>query len=181
MKLIQILNEVTGEYELFVDLDGVLTDFNKQITKYFNVPNADAFFNQSNENQEAWQKIKEVGEDFWTGMKWLPGSRQLWSVIQKSGCPIRILTAPPKPHNIDMGYIKQVMGWKIQWVRSNLGGVKVLFAYTGEKGKFAKPNRILIDDQDRNIVDWKGKGGIPVQFDNVQSVVKKLKQLGVKI
>lgn len=177
MQLRYILNEITGNYSVFFDMDGTIVDFDKQVQQNFGM-NADQFFDKY-DSKDAWAMISEVGGGFWTTMDWMPGAKQVWDFVKKSGCPVSILTAPPKPKNVDMGYIKDVMRWKVQWVRSNLGGVKVLFAYAGEKGKFAKPSHILVDDLEKNLSEWRSKGGIPVHYDNPQSVVKKLKSIGV--
>ena len=178
MKLRWLLNEVTGNFEIFFDMDGVLVDFEAQMQKYFH-QDAHSFF--AGNQKDGWERIKKIGGEFWLDMGWLPGSQQVWSLAKKSGCPVNILTAPPKPKNIDMGYIKDVMKWKVQWVRSHLGSQRVLFAYTGHKGKFAKSNRILIDDMDKNIVDWESNGGIAIHFTSPQAVIQKLKSTGVKV
>ena len=173
----RLLSESTCEHEVFFDLDGVLADFDSQIERFFHQePNA---FWDSRGHKEAWSVIKNIGAEFWIDMGLMPGSKQLWSYVKQSGCLSGIITAPPKPSNIDMSYIKQVMKWKTQWVRNHWGSERVLFAYSGTKGKFAKPNRILIDDMDKNLTEWKNKGGIPVEFDNAQSVIKKLQSMGV--
>jgi hypothetical protein len=177
MQLRPLLFEIAEAYEVFLDMDGVLVNFDGQMVDTFG-KNFETMANELG-SKEIWRQVEEQGADFWLGMRPLPGYNQLVSYIRDSGVPMFILTAPPKPKNVDVKYIQDVMKWKTQWIRRHVGGTKMLFAYSGEKGKYAKPNRILVDDWKENLSDWKSKGGIPIQHVNAVNTIKKLQAIGV--
>jgi hypothetical protein len=166
------------QYEVYFDLDGTLADFDAQVQRMFGASSADGFFDKYGP-KEAWEKIIGKDADFWTTMKVLSDGKKVLDYVKQAGNPISVLSAPPKPKNAPLSYIKKVIQWKMMWAKSHVGSVPMKFAYSGEKGRFAKPNRILIDDFDKNLVEWESKGGIGIKFDNAQSVIKKLKDLGV--
>jgi hypothetical protein len=84
------------------------------------------------------------------------------------------LTAPSRS-------IEECKPGKEAWAKINLGGhVSILFSRASEKANHADENSILIDDLQKNIDQWRAKGGIGILFKNPAQAIKELEKLGIK-
>jgi len=72
---------------IYCDLDGVLTDFDKQIKELLGYHPPKEF-----NDPKIWKKIDKAGEKFWSEMSWLENGHALWGAIKKYDPTI--LTAP---------------------------------------------------------------------------------------
>ncbi|MCS7316760.1 MAG: hypothetical protein NZZ41_00355 [Candidatus Dojkabacteria bacterium] len=152
------------KYEIYVDLDGVLVDFLSGVKKVFK--------NKEYEylpKKVFWNTLKNE-KDFFTNLKWLKDGKLLWNYIKKynpiilSGIPVGDWAIPQKK----------------EWCRKNLGdNVNVILLYAKDKKKYSSKNSILIDDNEKNIVDWIEQGGIGIHHINYDATIKKLKELGL--
>ena len=71
----------TSKYDLYVDMDGVLTDFEKRFGNFTDLSPGE-YKEQYGENK-FWELIdKKVGVKFWVGMPWMPGGKELWSFVK---------------------------------------------------------------------------------------------------
>ena len=161
MKLVHLISEVNpSQLKIYVDMDGVLVDFDKQITHY----NLDKY---DKGNSKIWLIIRRIGPKFWSTMKWMPDGRTLWNALK----PYKptILSAPPIPKDA------VATEGKSEWVKRELGGVP----YIIEKRKelYAKPNAILIDDMVKNVDKWRQAGGIAILHKNTASTLRQLGDL----
>ncbi len=162
------------EAQTYVDLDGVLADFHGAAEKAL----GRKVDRNTDLNGADWKMIGEV-EDFWSGMDFLRSGRKLWNHIRKQQ-PF-ILSALPRT---DTGGAKQ---GKVAWVGRNLKGVskdRILLVLRKDKQKFAvnaggRPN-LLIDDNAKNISEWKAAGGIGILHHStkVNQTIARLKKLG---
>lgn len=148
-------------------MDGVLTDFESHTHK-LTKKTAD----ELEKNDSLWDEVQKHGEDFWTNMPWLPGSKKLWEFIKKHKS-VFILSAPAKK-------LPESKTGKIKWVSRELGNVKVILCRAIEKQNYANPKSILIDDLEKNIAQWRSKGGIGILFKNVDQTIRELEKLGIK-
>jgi hypothetical protein len=155
-------------YELWVDMDGVLTDFDAQLKQMCGIKNGRAFEAKYGK-QEFWHRIDVAGLEFWSDMPWMPDGKQLWSFLKKMNLPIFIITAPAS-------LIPESMTGKRMWVSKNLGSYPIYFSQTGKKGKFARKNRILIDDMMKNIDSWKTHG-LVIHHTSTSDTISKLNQI----
>ncbi len=162
------------EAETYCDLDGVLADFHgaaekalgRKITVGTDITSAD------------WKVITDT-PDFWSGMDFLRSGKKLWNHIRKQQ-PF-ILSALPRT---DTAGAKK---GKIAWVGRNLKGVtkdRIILVLRADKKKFAvntggRPN-LLIDDNAKNISEWKAAGGIGILHHSttVNQTIARLKKLG---
>ena len=162
------------EAQIYVDLDGVLADFigaatkalGRKITEGTDLSGAD------------WKLIGET-ENFWSNMDFLRSGRKLWNHIRRQK-PF-ILSALPQTDTAG-----SKLG-KVAWVGRNLKGVgkdRIILVFRKDKQKFAvnvggRPN-ILIDDNAKNISEWKSAGGIGILHHStkVNQTIAGLKKLG---
>jgi hypothetical protein len=134
---------------IFLDLDGVLADFDTlagrmlktdNIYKYEFVHGADAF----------WAGINQ-DPNFFANLPLKADALELWFAV-KPYKPI-ILTALPHTG------AERVDHQKRQWCRTYLGEVSVITCQTKEKPDYCKPGDVLVDDRAINRERWEARGG----------------------
>jgi hypothetical protein len=182
--LIELL-EAYPTYQIYCDMDGVLTDFENRFVemlrqegpKYYskeviNQVTRPKHFEALEGAEEFWNFIdNHIGLEFWSGMNWMPNGRQLWSFIQPYS-PI-ILTSPSRQNTSRLG--------KRIWVKDHLTPAPpVEFRFGDAKSDFANQKAILIDDKPSNLQAFTAKGGIALEVKDgeIQSVINTLKELG---
>lgn len=149
-------------FKLYVDMDGVLTDFNKQLLDKLNF---EIDKNSKTLPQEVWKKINSIGKSFWSSMDWTHDGKKLWNHIKKYN-PI-ILTSPSNhPSSIE---------GKKEWIENNIPDAPYILE--SEKEKYAKENHILIDDRPDNIKKWENNNGIGILHTNYVSTIEKLQNI----
>jgi FMN phosphatase YigB (HAD superfamily) len=173
------------KYQIYCDMDGVLTDFEKRFVtllqqegpKYYSKATIaqvtrPKHFDKLEGTEEFWKFIDQyIGMEFWSEMEWMPNGRELWNFIQPYGP--KLLTSPSEDNTSRLG--------KRLWVKENLvPAPEVLFRFGDAKSDFANENAILIDDKPSNLAAFASKGGIALEVKDgeIQSVISKLKQLG---
>ena len=178
-------SDYTPKYQIYCDMDGVLTDFEKRFItllrkegpKYYSKAviaqvTRPKHFDKLEGSTEFWKFIDQhIGLQFWSEMPWMPNGRQLWDFIQPYGP--KLLTSPSRDNTSRLG--------KRLWVKENLTPApEVLFRFGDAKSDFANENSILIDDKPSNLKAFASKGGIAIECKDgdVSSVINELKQLG---
>ena len=147
---------------LYVDLDGVLTDFIGDLQKKF----PDSY--EGMPENLMWQRIHSISH-FWDSMSWKSDGKALWNAV-KNMRPI-ILSALTKS---DL----RVKPGKLIWLARNLPGVpKILVPKAIEKQRYARKDAILIDDLLSNIEQWVGKGGIGIWHHNTNDTLARLENI----
>ena len=178
-------SDYTPKYQIYCDMDGVLTDFetrfvtllrqegpkyySKEVIKQVTRPK---HFQKLEGDTEFWKFIDQyIGLEFWSDMPWMPNGRQLWDFIEPYGP--KILTSPSRDNTSRLG--------KRLWVKNNIQQApEVLFKFGDAKADFANESSILIDDKPSNLDAFASKGGIAIECKDgdVLSVINELKQLG---
>jgi hypothetical protein len=187
-KLTELLlteEDFTPKYQIYCDMDGVLTDFEsrfieilkKEGRKYYSKEELSDItrpkhFEKKFGQDEFWKFIDSFGEEFWAGMNWMPNGQALWKFISPYGP--KILSSPSKDSSSRLG--------KRLWITDHLSPSpdEIIFALSHKKQKYSTPESILIDDKPSNIEEWAAKGGIALEVKDgeIQSVINKLKELG---
>ena len=153
------------EYKVYVDLDGVLVNFKKAIEAIgLKLDDLD------NKPGMAWSRIAKAGENFWAHAPWMKDGKELWDFVKKYNPTI--LSAPTTANSSKTG--------KRIWVKNELGqNIEVILCKKSEKQNYADEKSILIDDFDKNIDQWKSRGGIGILHTNAKDTIRKLKDLGL--
>jgi hypothetical protein len=131
-------------YRLFVDMDGVLTDWMGQYTKFGGKPF------ESHDDID-WEVAESI--EFWSEMGWLEGGKDLWKSLTHLD-PI-ILSSP--------GASRFAREGKQMWIKKNLGE-RVNSIITEVKQDYSDPRSILIDDMAKNIDPWVADDGIGILY-----------------
>lgn len=162
MRLKQYLDE-QEKFKIYVDMDGVLTDFDGQFFKFFKKRPTDI-----KSDKEFWEMVDKGGLKFWVDMPWLEGSKKFWNYVKQFNptilsAPARSLPQSPK-------------GKKI-WVKRELHNTPLILKRARNKKEYADKNSILIDDMKQNISDWNNAGGIGILFRSPEQAIKDLKKV----
>jgi len=154
------------KYKIYVDMDGVLVDFDGGYEKLTGMTTRAA---DEKGPEFFWKPISKAGAKWWITLKWMPDGKQLWDYVKKYNP--ELLSAPSREEASKMG--------KRVWVKRELPGVKLILRSADKKQEFASPNSILIDDREKNIEQWKSAGGIGILHTSAASTINQLKELGL--
>lgn len=160
-------NEKTSAPVLYLDMDGVLADFNTAAEHFLGAtPEEHAEAGKRGRwPTDQWRKIASI-EHFYRDLPKMPLADELVELavrFQKNlGYEVKILTAIP--HNNDM---HEVFQDKFDWMKQHYGqyNFPVHFGpYSEDKQKHCKAHDdILVDDRTSNCEQWRSAGGIAVQ------------------
>ena len=145
---------------VYVDLDGVLADFNIYASDYLD----DGGF---------MELFLRRYEDCFLTLPEIPEGMTLYKHLKD---PV-ILTALPNrdefieygecqgyQHNAVVRIYNVLANNKVQWVRNHLGDVPMIIVHSRvDKINYAKGN-VLFDDYKPNIEDWERHGGVGILF-----------------
>jgi cytidyltransferase-like protein len=154
------------KYKIYVDMDGVLVDFDGGYEKLTGMTTRAA---DEKGPEFFWKPISKAGAKWWITLNWMPDGKQLWDYVKKYNP--ELLSAPSREEASKLG--------KRVWVKRELPGVKLILRSADKKQEFASPNSILIDDREKNIEQWKSAGGVGILHTDAASTIKKLKELGL--
>ena len=152
------------EFTLYVDMDGVLVNFDKGFRELSGMDPLD--YMDEHGKSAFWKKLSKEPR-FFLNLDWMPDGEELWNYVKQYNPTI--LTTPAQ----SMKYCKED---KKTWSTERLGkDVKVIFSY--KKEEYATPTSILIDDRSKNIIPWKASGGIGIPHISAIDTIGKLKKI----
>lgn len=150
--------------KLYVDLDGVLSDFDRHYNNLFGIKAT-----KQDDNVD-WKLVRER-EGFYYDMPPMPDLPYLWSSIAHL-FPV-ILTGVPDS-------VPEAPDNKRSWVERHLGKeVEVICCPSKEKYVYCNTGDILIDDWDKYRHLWIDAGGVWITHVSAKDTVEELKRLGV--
>lgn len=150
--------------QLYVDMDGVLADFDRQHELVFGVRS-----DKQADNVD-WAAVRMV-KDFYLDMPPMPDMPALWARIARYQ-PI-VLTGVPAA-------VEEAPANKRAWVRKHLGNeVELICCRSRDKSLYAAAGDILIDDWEKYRVLWVAKGGIWITHQNAAATIAALDALAI--
>ncbi len=173
MRLSELITPRNHPFTLYLDLDGVLADFEKQARRVLHVNPHVEDKASVNELFKKLDQYQLAGGKYFENMDPMPDAMQLWNHIKQYNPVIcssigRIAHAEPE---------------KRAWIRNHLGDAaeaSALFVPAArDKCKYAGPNHILIDDKMKAIAPWKQAGGIGILHISAASTIEKLLELEI--
>lgn len=168
------INEIlTPKFKIFVDLDGVLVNFNKFAEEQIGHRPQDWELDR-NVKKMFWKSVDKWvrdGNKFFEAMEPMPDAHDLWNHLIPYH-PI-ILSAT--------GHVKHAEVEKRAWVHKHLGKeVPVILTFAAmDKSKYAAPLSILIDDREKAIGPWRANGGIGILHTSAHNTILELKEFGL--
>lgn len=147
---------------LYIDLDGVMADFDKYFFTEFGV--------ESNKLDDAtlWKFINGHG-NFFLNLPIMPGALDFFRRVEHLNPTI--LTACPKTNYPTAAVQKR------QWVYKHLSKDITVIPMLGGKNKclfMHSPGDVLIDDFEKNCIPWREHGGIAIQHINFEKTSSML-------
>jgi hypothetical protein len=170
-----MLREEDPKYKIYLDMDGVVADFDKRFTDLAGMGPRE--FEEKYGKNAFWDFIDEGDNKlvFWIGIPPMPDAQQLVDFV--SNYDYEMLTAPSLKKQSVMG--------KGLWMKNQTNkGLfpfkpKVNYKKAQNKKDLAAPNHILIDDREDNINSWIAAGGIGILHTSASSTINQLKKLGL--
>ena len=159
--------EKVMDYKIFLDMDGVLVNFDQQFQELTGMMPRE--FESKYSSDEFWEKIDGAGVGFWRGMKWMPGGEALYN--RAAQYDHALLSSPSRSEVSKIG--------KRLWRRDKTPNTKLILARSYNKRKYAAPNHVLIDDREDNIQQWRDAGGIGILYKSPEQVNAELDKLGL--
>ncbi len=159
--------------KIYLDMDGVLADFNGGVEKYCSIPLIDQSVRTGQQTKELWKAVQQV-DHFYDRLEMLPGALELFELAyQTEGCECELLTGIPLP----TGKLKTAAEDKAAWAHRLLApDLKVNAVFRREKIKFCTGRDcILVDDLASSIEAWNQAGGIGILYRNPQQAYRDLK------
>jgi 5'(3')-deoxyribonucleotidase len=157
-------------YKIYMDLDGVVADFNKMVVKL-----TGKSAQELDDAGELWDVLLDQhskGFKIWGDLDLMPDAKKLWNYIKKYD--VTVLTSTGSTLHKDGKKEKK------DWVRKHFGLKDIIATTSGsKKAMYAEPNAILIDDMAKNIDKWKSAGGIGIIHTSATNTINRLKTLGL--
>jgi 5'(3')-deoxyribonucleotidase len=173
---------------IFLDMDGVLADFDKALADR-GIVNDHSFLHKHpsewTEHDKALdaQVVACMNEPGWFyNLDTMPGASDLWhwATVLGTAAPY-VLTARPKEEKI----AERVTNEKRNWIRERfpLEESNFICCVRSQKSHFAvtwgrdmvEHKNILVDDLPANIAEWQKAGGIGILFTSAEQAIQELR------
>eukprot|EP00928_Gymnodinium_smaydae_P026778 TRINITY_DN20923_c0_g1_i2.p1 TRINITY_DN20923_c0_g1~~TRINITY_DN20923_c0_g1_i2.p1 ORF type:complete len:1675 (-),score=201.37 TRINITY_DN20923_c0_g1_i2:157-5181(-) len=150
-------------HHIYLDLDGVLVDFDAGFAGQFN---------GTPDPKERWQYIERT-DGFYEHLPWLKDGKRLWKHIKQLGLPVTVLSGIP-----DAAYGPRCAEEKKRWVAREMGNdVEVICCLSREKPSSSGTGRLLIDDRSQK--GWEALGGRQILHRSVTQTLSALVDVGL--
>lgn len=170
---------------LYLDMDGVLMDFDSQLRRYSRAPKGDRTYHHLPRDQ--WtpdEVVRDVEHQaamadstFWRTMPPMRDAHQLWTFASQHHP--RILTAWPAAADAQMQV--RCAEDKLRSIHGTFDTVfpQQLFHACSrhEKARFAQPGAVLVDDMLPNCLEWEKAGGIAILHTSAADTINRLKEI----
>ena len=169
------LNEKVMDYKVYVDMDGVVADFDQRFLDLSGMMPREY---EAKYGRDAFWEFIDEGENklkFWIGIPQMSDAQSLMDYV--SQYDYEMLTSPSIKQQSLMG--------KGLWIKNHTNkGLfkskpKVNYRFAKNKVEFAAPNHILIDDRADTINNWNIAGGIGILHTSAANTISQLKKLGL--
>lgn len=153
--------------KIYLDMDGVLTDFDKRYEELFGERPVDPEKNRKH-FWDNWKKFVD-GKNFET-LEVHPGAYALMQTVKSLKVPYEILSSSGGGYSHD-----EVIEQKKKWLEKHGINVPANFVPGGKhKAAYAKPSHILVDDMEKNITAYRNAGGPAIHHTDVSKTVREL-------
>lgn len=150
-------NNIDTSWTIYVDLDGVLADFDGALVSASGKRSGDF------ENANAmWRFIMSTERSFFARLPWTEHGKEIWNFLQTIQQTedlvrsIKILTGVPPAKNGKKNITRQKRTWCIERLDEDIA---MIACSSSEKYKWSGERRILIDDLLLHKEKWENSGG----------------------
>ncbi len=147
---------------IWLDMDGVVADFDEQYFKLFGVRPT----RWPDPETVDWKAVHDV-PDFYATIPLMPGAHKLFRYVDELGFGTGFLTGVPRS-------ISTCYEQKRKYIAERFGEVQVVGCPSREKYMHGKPGDVLIDDYLRYRVEWEDMGGIFIHHTSADESIRQL-------
>lgn len=150
---------------IYLDMDGVLADFDHRYTELFGVAPKKVKGENWNIN---WTKF--VQGNHFSDLSWYPGGKELLEFVHNTGIHYQILSS-----SSNATHHEEIERQKKQWlIQNNILAPANIVPGKQYKAKYATPSKLLIDDMSANIDAFVKAGGLGIVHKDLNSTLKTL-------
>lgn len=157
------------ELIVYIDLDDVLCDFEKQFKKYLKTDLTTLQYIFKYGKKDFYNKLESFGKNYWSQMDWTQDGKELWNYFKPYNPTI--LSTPIDTIDCEEG--------KIEWVQKNLGE-DVFVILEKNKEKYAKMDALLIDDRIENVEKFIHNKGKAIQHVNTKQTIETFEGMAIE-
>lgn len=155
--------------KLYLDMDGVLTDFELKFAQRFGFPSVNVR-DRKNFTTE-WPTF--VKEKLFEELEWIEGGQELLAFIRQYSIEVEILSSSG-----GLQFHEEVKVQKKKWLKDHGIDYKAnVVPGRSKKKDYAMPDRILIDDMLDNTTSFSEAGGVGIHHTDLGKTLKTLKVL----
>jgi hypothetical protein len=149
---------------LFLDLDGVLADFDAGARKLFGM--SSKAFEEQHGKREFWRRIAR-DKDFYGTLPLMADARLLFDAVAHleptilTGLPLGNWAAPQK----------------VRWAAEHFPGTKIITTMARDKYKHMTGMDVLVDDRADHRARWEDAGGTFIHHRNARDSLEQLAKL----
>lgn len=174
---ISLAKKKKQKIKVFLDMDGVLSDWLGAACKLCDIDLNDEEIRESIKIQKGWledfvdekvlwKNIEDAGVGFWEGLELFPWTKKLYNKLEELGDEFSILSSPGKYTEI----ASNACDGKVLWLDNHFSNKEnYIFAY--KKFLCANENAILVDDSQNKIDPFNEAGGHGFLWPNPLSLL----------
>lgn len=165
-----------SDYILYLDMDGVLVDFEGGYKRIARGKDFDQIAAQSDE-RTAQEVYHARGVKFWSELDWIHGGKELYQAAKSLYEHVAILSSSGTRDELKGQTVK---AGKMLWLNNNIPDMNVenVFIVNGKefKQQYADRMSILVDDVPVTIRQWTSQGGYGI-LHNASHYKKTIEEL----
>jgi hypothetical protein len=152
--------------QLYLDMDGVLADFDKRATAILGMFPADF---EARYGAKAFWSILQDSPEFYNSFSMMIDAPFLLDAVSHlkpvvlTGVPLGEWAAPQKR----------------EWIKRMIPGTPVITCRSKDKAQFCSPGDVLVDDRTEYKHLWEAAGGTYVVHRSAYDSIRELRHLGV--
>jgi 5'(3')-deoxyribonucleotidase len=149
---------------LFLDLDGVLADFDAGVKALLGMTPAE--FEARHGRREFWQRIAKA-RNFYGTLPEMADARRLFDAVEHlkptilTGLPLGNWAAPQK----------------VKWVAEHFPGVPIVTCMARDKHKHMQPGDVLVDDRENHRAAYEDEGVVFIHHKNAEDSLRELAKI----
>lgn len=135
-----------------LDMDGVLVALQPVIYAKHGITNGPDQMRWNNGELPIPEDVLWAGTDaeWWANLPWLPDGRQVLELCESLFDQVLICSKPARPDSA---------AGKMMWLSRHMPAYAKNYIFCTDKAEVARPDRVLVDDNDHNVLGFRAAGG----------------------